>query len=370
MKKKGFTITLSIVGAAAALALILFAVMVLSGNQITVARCVVTQNGNLYMVYDERPVHLRYGGSKDYETGDKLLIVHQSAFAESYPEQTRAFFLMKMGSGSVEDIPQKAMDVLIETGNYSSSKVGGVDGPQTIYSTVQVLETVSDQNESSYRVGAVLAKTDFSSMGQILTDKIEQEWNTFDSLTEVQRLASSKLWGTVGIQTDTWDECEDAIGFTVYNPLESLDWLNKTGYFGMERTEPDKSAAHVLAMAYATQTTDRAPNEISVTAGYNTGRVRITLTAAFSARTGTITTGSVSKGYATYDPSTTTTRSGIPVLVITAKETNNTGYYNGDYWEPTAYWVKDNILYSLHVFGDEADKAEIQATLDRLLEEI
>jgi len=47
-----------------------------------------------------------------------LLIIHQSAFAESYPEQTRAYFIIKIGAGSVEDIPQKAIDVLIETGNY------------------------------------------------------------------------------------------------------------------------------------------------------------------------------------------------------------------------------------------------------------
>ena len=36
----------------------------------------------------------------------------------------------------------------------------------------------------------------------------------------------------------------------------------------------------------------------------------------------------------------------------------------------TAYWVKDNVFYALRVFGNETDKAEIQATLDKLLAEI
>lgn len=100
--------------------LIFFAVVIFSGNQLTVARCIITENGSLYMVYDDRPVQLNYTGDKDYETGDKLLIVHRSAFAESYPEQTRAYFITKIGSGSLEDIPQKALDVLIETGNYGT----------------------------------------------------------------------------------------------------------------------------------------------------------------------------------------------------------------------------------------------------------
>ena len=118
MKKKGLIITLSIIGAILALSLIFIAVVIFSDNQLTVARCIVTENGGLYMVYDERPVHLNYNGAKGYETGDKLLIVHANAFAESYPEQARAVFIMKIGSGSLEEIPQKALDVLIETGNW------------------------------------------------------------------------------------------------------------------------------------------------------------------------------------------------------------------------------------------------------------
>ncbi len=94
------------------------AVVFLSGNQFTIARCVVTENGSLYMIYDERPIQLNYNGTTAYQTGDLLLIVHASAFAESYPEQARAYFVMKIGSGSKDDIPQKALDILIETGNW------------------------------------------------------------------------------------------------------------------------------------------------------------------------------------------------------------------------------------------------------------
>ena len=52
---------------------------------------------------------------------------------------------------------------------------------------------------------------------------------------------------------------------------------------------------------------------------------------------------------------------------MTVNGTNNIGYYNGDYFDSTAYWVKDNVFYALRVFGNETDKAEIQATLDKIL---
>ena len=121
--KKGIKTAVIIIAAVLALALLGIAVLFLSGNQITVARCIVTENGGLYMVYDERPVRISAGEDKNYQTGDKLFIVHASAFAESYPEQARTVFVMKIGSGTKEDIPQKALDVLTETGNTVSGEM-------------------------------------------------------------------------------------------------------------------------------------------------------------------------------------------------------------------------------------------------------
>lgn len=249
----------------------------------------------------------------------------------------------------------------------------GVGVNKVTYTTVQVLETLSDTEESSYRVGADLPATDFSSIGQILADKLAKEWEAYDGMTEEQRLASSKLWGSVGIQASTWDECEKAIGIDVHNPLESLDWLNKTGYYGSGYTELKSPAfgvpiTHVRALANTNM--DRSLREIDVTAGYSYNGVKITLTATITSNTKDFTRGSAYNGYATYKQSTMATGSGTPVLVVTTDETNNTEYYNDNYFDPTAYWVKDNVFYTLRVFGNELQKAEIQATLDRILGEI
>ena len=139
--KKGIKTAVIIIATVLALAVLGLVVLFLSGNQITVARCIVTENDSLYMVYDERPVRISAGEDKNYQTGDKLLIVHASAFAESYPEQARTVFVIKIGSGTKEDIPQKALDVLTETGNTVSGEM-----PKNTSLEFWITEDVKDQD--------------------------------------------------------------------------------------------------------------------------------------------------------------------------------------------------------------------------------
>jgi len=258
----------------------------------------------------------------------------------------------------------------INSGDTSISSMGGVDGPERTYRTVQLIEKKTDEAESSYEVGTYIKGTDFSSLGQELADKIEQEWKTYSAMTEMQRLASSHLWGFVSFQKDTWDECESAIGFDVENPLESLEWLNKTGYFGMESVDPTLPVKHIEVSANSALTEDRQVSNISITAGYSVDELRITLNVTMFADSGTQQTGSGYNSYATFEEKTTTTGSDTPVLIVIANESNSNGYYTADYYDPTAYWVKGNVLYKLRVLGDETDKEVIQATLERMLSEI
>ena len=259
------------------------------------------------------------------------------------------------------------------TGDMSISFTSGVDVPVRTFRTVQLLEKKTDEAESSYEVGTHLNGTDLSSIGQELADMVEQEWNTYSAMTEMQRVTSSHLWGLVTFQKDTWKDCEEAIGFDVENPLETLDWLNKTGYFGMESADPTMPVKHTQVTANAARSSvnvDGKLQEISVTAGYCADDLRITLNATLCSNNRTHQTGSVCNGYATFEEKTTTTGSGIPVLIVITNESNNNGYYEGDYYDPTAYWVKDHVFYTLRVSGDETEKESIQATLERILSEI
>ena len=361
--------------------------------ELQVARKGETQEHAYYFVKGETGVYvfkIIFGNSsapiRDAED-DALLAAQAWPLAEEYAEVNRLdisqddYYVFRYTDGKSADVifpeadREKSVQVsfmLNEDGSWAPLPVNAVNMIERdrwdSQINIQVIEENSNTEESSYRVGAILPGTDFSSISQMLEDKITQEWNTHDGMTKEALMLSSRVWGLVYYETDTWNEFEETIGLTVKNPLESLSWLNKTGYIGMESADQSTPIKHIEVTADTV--TERKLNEIRVTSGYNTESARITLTATLSASEGTYTTGSVYTGYATYKQNTATTGSGIPVLIVITDGTNNIGYYNGDYYDPTAYWVKDNVFYTLRVIGDSADKDDIQATLDRILAEI
>lgn len=217
MKAKGIKITIILVASIFVIALIFFAIIFFSGCQITVARGIVSDSGSLYMVYNDSPVRLNYGDEKEYETGDKLLILHQSAFAESYPEQTRAYFIMKIGSGLEEDIPQKVFDVLIDTGNYSVSDIGGADGPQntsvkTVEGNMKTYYEMSDGtwqcNSHTYKHRLVITGRQPSSLKD----------TTYVYLSNIEEISFQKAMMASGLSSNTEDyfNIEDAVLVELY----------------------------------------------------------------------------------------------------------------------------------------------------------
>ena len=70
------------------------------------------------MVYYDRPVLLSSVEEKNYRTGDLLLILHSTAFAESYPEQAHALLTLRLAGGDAEDIPRQVRDDLTLLGNH------------------------------------------------------------------------------------------------------------------------------------------------------------------------------------------------------------------------------------------------------------
>lgn len=88
-----------------------------SGFTISTGRCLMAEPANCFMVVDNRPVKLNYKGKINFQTGDKLLVLHQNVYAESYPEQTRAYLILKTGSGTKNLVPKREQEILIETAN-------------------------------------------------------------------------------------------------------------------------------------------------------------------------------------------------------------------------------------------------------------
>ena len=95
--------------------------------------------------------------------------------------------------------------------------------------------------------------------------------------------------------------------------------------------------------------------------------LRSTLTASVCGKAGPYETGNASHCYTDYEQTTAKISSGQYVLTVTAKEHNNTGYYDDTYYEVKGYWVEDNVFYTLRVFGNAEDRWHIERTFKSIL---
>lgn len=92
----------------------------LRGKNITVGRCLVTNNGSYMLIDGNTPIRMstRSGSSELFaglQDGDRILVVH-GMVAESYPAQTIASCCIRLGAGSVEDIPLSVRNSLAGLG--------------------------------------------------------------------------------------------------------------------------------------------------------------------------------------------------------------------------------------------------------------
>ncbi len=104
MKNKEIVIALICLGVAVGLTAVFVGGIFLSGNNMATVNCYVTENGHIYMAYDGRLVGLHGTGDIDISTGDRAFVIFGSSFAESFPESTRAIYIVKTSHGEPEDI--------------------------------------------------------------------------------------------------------------------------------------------------------------------------------------------------------------------------------------------------------------------------
>ncbi len=111
MKNKKIIIPLLCVACVLILILISVSLVFISGNNMATVRCYVSDGGSVYMLYQDRPVKLNYKGEIELDTGDEIFVIFSSSFAESFPEQTKAHFIIRVSDGTREDL-------VIENENY------------------------------------------------------------------------------------------------------------------------------------------------------------------------------------------------------------------------------------------------------------
>ena len=86
----------------------------------TVGRCLIADNGSVILIAGTESIVLCAKNPdspmlKNLQTGDKILVFHDGV-RESYPAQTLAYFVVKLGSGTEADIPASVISQLAELG--------------------------------------------------------------------------------------------------------------------------------------------------------------------------------------------------------------------------------------------------------------
>ena len=64
-------------------------------------------------------------------------------------------------------------------------------------------------------------------LSQDLRNALEEEWESWNALSEEEKVISSHMPGWCMRGFEDWAACEDFLGFSVPNPLEDCDWLEK-----------------------------------------------------------------------------------------------------------------------------------------------
>ena len=70
-------------------------------------------------------------------------------------------------------------------------------------------------------------------LAQDVYDALQEEWDSYDSLSTEQKMLSSHLPGAFYEDFSDWATCEEFLGMSVPNPLEEAAWLDHGTYVGM-----------------------------------------------------------------------------------------------------------------------------------------
>ena len=108
-------------------------------------------------------------------------------------------------------------------------------------------------------------------LGQPIKDALKKDWAKWNAMSMDEQLLSSNMPGWGNRYFDSWADCEDFVGLTVPNPLESCDLLEKGTNVGMPIGFADASRMEVSWHG------DDQGHFCSVTlcAGYYSGDVRL-----------------------------------------------------------------------------------------------
>ena len=101
---------------------------------------------------------------------------------------------------------------------------------------------------------------------------LQADWDAWNAKDDMQKAISSRMPGHIYKGFDTWTECEDFLGFELFNPLENSEF-EKGSYVGMQEGFNGASRFYVSVCG----TKEGEVEWIFVDSGYRDADIRVTV---------------------------------------------------------------------------------------------
>ena len=166
---------------------------------------------------------------------------------------------------------------------------------------------------------------------------LQADWDAWNAKNDMQKAISSHMPGHCYKRFDTWTECEEFLGFSVFNPLENDAWPEKATYVGMPVGYNDAPRFYVSFYG----TSEGQVEWLHVESGYRNDEIRIMVNAQILV-----------------DAPKETTDDQEPILSEDSGE---------KYVASTAVLARGPVTYSIRVVGEPNMQGEVQKTLEKVL---
>ena len=194
-------------------------------------------------------------------------------------------------------------------------------------------------------------------LAQDVYDALQEEWDSYDSLSPGQKMLSSHLPGAFYEDFSDWVACEEFLGMSIPNQLEEAAWLAHGTYVGMP--EGFQDAPNVRVSLYGTR--EGHVEWLSVESGYLDGEIRVTLDAMLYSDPAENKSPDSEWSVELERQSYLANVDDNPVLI-----TEDSGE---QYISRTAYLAHGHVLYRVSVIGNPNLQDHVQETLENVLSE-
>lgn len=225
--------------------------------------------------------------------------------------------------------------------------------------TVCLGETKSAVGDSYYTVEAELPLYMGEDVDPSVWKKLEDNWRSWDAMTEMSQMLSSTLPGSCSRECDTWAECEAYLGVDLDNPLEE-GWTHANESAIPLDTPALRGNGHHAEVSFH-GTREGKLESVAVKTGYLDGDVRLAMTVYLCCAEEPLTHRCLWAERVTFETETMTLADGTEVLLVTTED-------SGNYCSTDAFFVKCGALYELHAVGQKGAEAQMRTALETALD--